>query len=40
MDIETVNDWSGAFLIVASILGIMALIFIGLCLINQKQDRK
>nr|DAT04688.1 MAG TPA: M2 protein, BM2 protein chimera channel, TRANSPORT PROTEIN [Caudoviricetes sp.] len=37
MNIESLNSWSEALSIVAAILGIMALIWIGLCLINQKK---
>ncbi|WP_158576676.1 MULTISPECIES: hypothetical protein [unclassified Parabacteroides] len=37
MNIESLNSWSEALLIVAAILGIMALTWIGLCLINQKR---
>nr|DAQ59822.1 MAG TPA: chitin synthase regulator [Caudoviricetes sp.] len=40
MNIESLNSWSEALLIVTTILGIMALIWIGLCLINQKRNRR
>lgn len=38
MDINTVENISQAFLILAFILGIMALIYAGLIVINQKKQ--
>lgn len=40
MNIETINNWSQALYLVMLILGVMALIFIFLCLVNQKKDRR
>lgn len=40
MNIETLNNWSQALFLVMLILGIMALIWIGLCLINQKKNKE
>lgn len=40
MDINTVENISQAFQILAFILGIMALIYAGLIVINQKNSRK
>lgn len=40
MNIETLNNWSQALFLVMLILGIMTLIWIGLCLINQKKNRE
>lgn len=40
MNINTVENISQAFLILAFILGIMALIYAGLIVINQKNSRK
>lgn len=38
MSIEILNSWSQALFLIMLILGIMAVIYIGLCLINQKKD--
>lgn len=38
MNIETLNNWSQVIFLVMLILGIMAAIYIGLCLINQKKE--
>ena len=40
MDINTVENISQAFLILAFILGIIALIYAGLIVINQKNNEK
>lgn len=40
MNIETLNNWSQALFLVMLILGVMALIWIGLCLINQNKDKE
>lgn len=40
MNIETINNWTEALSLVVLILGIMAILYIGLCLINQKRNRK
>lgn len=40
MDINTAENISQAFQILAFILGIMALIYVGLIVINQKNSRK
>lgn len=40
MDINTLENISQAFLTLAFILGIMALIYAGLIVINQKNSRK
>lgn len=37
MNIETINNWTEALSLVVLILGIMAILYIGLCLINQKE---
>lgn len=38
MKVYTLVNWSEALLIITSILGIMAIIWIGLCVINQNHD--
>lgn len=40
MNIEVLDKWSQALFLVALILGIMAIIYIGLYFINQKKDRR